>query len=297
MKRENNIDTERLSQRAPIHWYPGHMAKAKREMQQVLKIADVAVEVVDARAPMSTRNLDLDKLLCQKPRVIILNKEDLADNNATKQWQQYFTEQGWIAVSFCAKRQGGRDKLMAAMQKAAQPLIDKWAQKGAKKMVRVMITGIPNVGKSSVINCLSGGQRAKTGATPGVTRGKQWVRLSGTMELLDTPGILWPKLSDEQGAKRLAFVNAIRDEVLEKDEIAMALVENLSYAAPKAIQTRFQVETAEKTPEEILEGIGRRRGFIVKGGEVDTEKAAVVLIDEFRSGKLGRITLERPAKA
>ena len=280
-----------------INWYPGHMAKAKREMERMIKLSDVAVEIVDARAPLSTRNPDLDKMLGTKPRVIILNKEDLADNNLTRAWQQYFSDRGWNAVSFCAKKQGGREKLLHAIQRAAQPLIDRWAQKGANKIVRVMISGIPNVGKSSIINCLSGGQRAKTGATPGVTRGKQWVRLSPTLELLDTPGILWPKLEDEQGAKRLAFLNAIRDEVLEQEEIAVGLVENLQTAAPKAIQARYGVETEEKQPYEILEGIGRRRCFIVKGGLVDTEKAAVVLMDEFRDGKLGRITLERPGQA
>lgn len=279
-----------------INWYPGHMAKAKREMERMIKLSDVAVEIVDARAPISTRNPDLDKMLDTKPRVIILNKEDLADNNLTRAWQQYFTGKGWDAVSFCAKKQGGRDKLLHAIQRAAQPLIDKWAQKGAKKIIRVMVSGIPNVGKSSIINCLSGGQRAKTGATPGVTRGKQWVRLSPTLELLDTPGILWPKLEDEQGAKRLAFLNAIRDEILEQEEIAIGLIENLQTAAPKAIQARYEVETEGKQPYEILEGIGRRRGFIVKGGLVDTEKAAVVLMDEFRDGKLGRITLERPGQ-
>ena len=280
-----------------INWYPGHMAKAKREMERMIKVSDVAVEIVDARAPLSTRKPDLDKMLGAKPRVIILNKEDLADNNLTRAWQQYFSDRGWNAVSFCAKKQGGREKLLHAIQRAAQPLIDRWAQKGANKIVRVMVSGIPNVGKSSIINCLSGGQRAKTGATPGVTRGKQWVRLSPTLELLDTPGILWPKLEDEQGAKRLAFLNAIRDEVLEQEEIAVGLIENLQTAAPKAIQARYGVETEEKLPYEILEGIGRRRGFIVKGGLVDTEKAAVVLMDEFRDGKLGRITLERPGQA
>ncbi len=280
-----------------INWYPGHMAKAKREMERMMKLSDVAVEIVDARAPMSTRNPDLDKMLGTKPRVIILNKEDLADTHLTRAWQQYFSEKGWNAVSFCAKKQGGRDKLLNAIQRAAQPLVDKWAQKGANKIVRVMVSGIPNVGKSSIINCLSGGQRAKTGATPGVTRGKQWVRLSPVLELLDTPGILWPKLEDEQGAKRLAFLNAIRDEVLEQEEIAMALIENLQDAAPKAIRARYGVETEARQPYEILEDIGRRRGFIVKGGLVDTEKAAVILVDEFRDGKLGRITLERPEQA
>lgn len=279
-----------------INWYPGHMAKAKREMERMLSLSDVAVEVVDARAPLSTRNPDLDRLLGRKPRVMILNKEDLADNNATRAWQAYFTQKGWLAVPFCAKRPRGRDKLLAAIQQAAQPLIDRWAKKGANKIVRVMITGIPNVGKSTVINCLSGGQRAKTGATPGVTRGKQWVRLSPTLELLDTPGLLWPRLEDEQGAKRLAFLNAIRDEVLETEEIAAALVEDLQQAAPQAIQARFTVETADKAPWEVLEAVGKRRGFIGKGGIVDTEKAAVVLIDEFRDGKLGRITLERPVQ-
>ncbi len=280
-----------------INWYPGHMAKAKREMERMMKLSDVAVEIVDARAPMSTRNPDLDKMLGTKPRVIILNKEDLADTHLTRAWQQHFSEKGWNAVSFCAKKQGGRDKLLNAIQRAAQPLVDKWAQKGANKIVRVMVSGIPNVGKSSIINCLSGGQRAKTGATPGVTRGKQWVRLSPVLELLDTPGILWPKLEDEQGAKRLAFLNAIRDEVLEQEEIAMALIENLQDAAPKAIRARYGVETEARQPYEILEDIGRRRGFIVKGGLMDTEKAAVILVDEFRDGKLGRITLERPEQA
>lgn len=186
-----------------INWYPGHMAKAKREMERMIKLSDVAVEIVDARAPLSTRNPDLDKMLGTKPRVIILNKEDLADNNLTRAWQQYFFDRGWNAVSFCAKKQGGREKLLHAIQRAAQPLIDRWAQKGAKQDCKSDDQRHPKRGKKQHHQLLIRGQRAKTGATPGVTRGKQWVRLSPTLELLDTPGILWPKLEDEQGAKRV----------------------------------------------------------------------------------------------
>ena len=277
-----------------IQWYPGHMAKAKREMLQTLSLADVAIEVLDARAPEASRNPDLAKMFAHKPRVVVLNKEDMADPAVNQLWLQHYREQGAQAVLYCATKSGGNGPIFKAIEKAAEPVVARWAAKGAAKPVRVMIAGIPNVGKSSLINCLSGKSRTKVGATPGVTRGKQWVRLSPKLELLDTPGILWPKLEDRGGAMRLAILNAIRDEVLETMEIAAGLIEILRTMAPRAINRRYGVETEEKTVEEILYGIGKRRGFIVKGGEVDEERAAVNLIDEFRSGKLGRISLERP---
>ena len=270
------------------------MAKAKREMLQTLSLADVAIEVLDARAPEASRNPDLAKMFSHKPRVVVLNKEDMADPAVNQLWLQHYREQGAQAVLYCATKSGGNGPIFKAIEKAAEPVVARWAAKGAAKPVRVMIAGIPNVGKSSLINCLSGKSRTKVGATPGVTRGKQWVRLSPKLELLDTPGILWPKLEDRGGAMRLAILNAIRDEVLETMEIAAGLIEILRTMAPRAINRRYGVETEEKTVEEILYGIGKRRGFIVKGGEVDEERAAVNLIDEFRSGKLGRISLERP---
>lgn len=270
------------------------MAKAKREMAQTLSLADVAIEVLDARAPEASRNPDLARMFAHKPRVVVLNKEDMADAAVSKAWLQHYREQGAQAVLYCVTKSGGNTPILKAIEKAAEPVVARWAARGANKPVRVMIAGIPNVGKSSLINCLCGKSRAKVGATPGVTRGKQWIRLSPRLELLDTPGILWPKLEDREGAMRLAILNAIRDEVLETIEIAAGLIEILRKMAPQAIEKRYGVQTQQKSIEEILYGIGKRRGFIVKGGEVDEERAAVNLIDEFRSGKLGRISLERP---
>ncbi len=277
-----------------IQWYPGHMAKAKREMEQMLKLSDVVLEIVDARAPLATRNPELEKIFVQKPKVMVLNKEDLSNRAITQQWCAYWKEQGVWAVPFCAKRKASRGKLMEAMETAAAPLKQKWQEKGIQKMVRVMVTGIPNVGKSSIINTLSDTGKARTGATPGVTRGRQWVRLSDHLELLDTPGLLWPKLSDEAGAKRLAVVNAIRDEVLELEPLALWLIETLQQIAPGALQQRIPGALDSVSSLEILELLARKRGFLQKGGVVDTEKAAVVLIEEFRDGKIGRISLEKP---
>ena len=277
-----------------IQWYPGHMAKAKREMVQTLSLADVAIEVLDARAPEATRNPDLAQMFQNKPRVVVLNKEDLASPAITKQWLSHYRAQGALALAYCATRSGKNAPLFDAVQTAAAKVVERWAQRGAVKPVRVMVAGIPNVGKSSLINCLSGGKRAKVGATPGVTRGKQWVRLSQRLELMDTPGILWPKLEDQQAAARLAMINAIRDEILEREELALALIGELNRMAPQAIEKRYQVQTQDLEPLEVLLAIGKRRGFVVRGGEIDTERAANTLIDEFRQGKLGRISLEAP---
>ena len=277
-----------------IQWYPGHMAKAKREMIQTLSLADVAIEVLDARAPEATRNPDLAQMFEKKPRIVVLNKEDLANQAITQQWLSYYRAQGAMALSYCATRSGKNAPLFAAVEQAAAKVIERWAQRGAVKPVRVMVAGIPNVGKSSLINCLSGGKRAKVGATPGVTRGKQWVRLSPRLELMDTPGILWPKLEDQQAAVRLAMINAIRDEILEQEELALALIGELVHMAPFAISNRYQVQAQDQTALEVLLAIGKRRGFVVRGGQIDTERAANTLIDEFRQGKLGRISLEAP---
>lgn len=277
-----------------IQWYPGHMAKAKREMMQTLSLADVAIEVLDARAPEATRNPDLAQMFQKKPRIVVLNKEDLANPAISKQWLSHYRAQGALALSYCATRSGKNAPLFDAVEQAAAKVVERWAQRGAVKPVRVMVAGIPNVGKSSMINCLSGGKRAKVGATPGVTRGKQWVRLSSRLELLDTPGILWPKLEDQQAAARLAMINAIRDEILEREELALALIGELERMAPQAIEKRYQVQAQGLEPLDVLLAIGKRRGFVVRGGEIDTERAANTLIDEFRQGKLGRISLEAP---
>lgn len=277
-----------------INWYPGHMAKARREMSENLSGVDVAIEVIDARAPMATRNPDIDKLLQNKPRVVVLNKADLADPGATKEWERAMKGQGVFALAFSANRGGNKDAMIQFIHNAVAERIESWKQKGANKIVRAMVVGIPNVGKSSVINRLSGGGgKARTGARPGVTRGKQWVRLSPYLELMDTPGMLWPRLDDEQAAMRLAFINAIRDEVLDKYEIALALLADLAVRAPQAIGQRYNVQTDGMLPEEVLEAIAKRRGYAQKGGTYDEERAAQIVVEEFRAGKLGRITLER----
>ena len=280
-----------------INWYPGHMAKAKREMADSLSLVDVVIEVVDARAPEATRNPDIDKLAQNKPRVVVLNKSDLANDGITKQWVAYYTRQGFTTIAFCAMQNGGKAALEKAIGQAAMPVLEKWKSKGVRKTIRVLIAGIPNVGKSSIINRLSGGARAKTGAKPGVTRGRQWVKIGTHLELMDTPGILWPKLEDAQGARHLAYINAIRDEVLDGYELALSLADELMHMAPDVFSVRYGFDCQGMAPIEVLGAIAKRRGYVIKGGTFDEERAGKLLLEEFRAGKLGAVSLECPKEA
>ncbi len=274
-----------------IHWYPGHMAKAKRQIAEKLKLISVAVIAVDARAPLSTLSPDLKEQLAGKACIVLLNKSDLADPEQTKKWTAYYKRLYGHALSFTATK----DKpaaVISAIREAAAPAIARYAAKGARKTVRVLIAGIPNVGKSAIINRLIGQKSAKEGDKPGVTRGLQWVRLSDTMELLDSPGLLWPKIEPPEAAERIAALGSLRSEVLDETALAMKLIGMLAEVAPGALNARYG-EVEGPDVHIVLENICKKRGFLLKQGEIDVERGARVLLDEFRGGKLGRITLEQ----
>ena len=278
-----------------INWYPGHMAKAKRLLADQLSRVDVVVEICDARLPHSSRNPDLDKLISGKKRVLMLNKSDLADTSATSAWLNYFRNQGIDAVSYCAT--GGRAKeAIAAIDRAAKEIVDRAAQKGVKKTVRVMVVGVPNVGKSTFTNRLHGGNIAKTGDRPGVTRSNQWVRISPYLELLDTPGLLWPRLDDQIAARRLCYIGTVKDDVVDLAMLTIHLLEDMLEVKPEAVMERFRIKDATLRGEELLEAVCRGRGFLMKGGVCDYDRCCSVVLDEFRAGKLGRITLETPQR-
>ena len=278
-----------------INWYPGHMAKAKRQLADQLSRVDVVVELCDARLPYSSRNPDLDKLVSGKKRVLMLNKADLADAGAMGVWLNYFRSQGIDAVSYSAT--GGKAKdAIAAIDRAAKEIVERAALKGMRKTVRVMVVGVPNVGKSTFTNRLHGGNIAKTGDRPGVTRSNQWVRISPYLELLDTPGLLWPRLDDQVAARRLCYIGTVKDDVVDLAMLTIHLLEDMMAVKPQAVMERFKVKDATLRGEELLEAVCRGRGFLMKGGVCDYDRCCAVVLDEFRAGKLGRITLEHPTK-
>ena len=260
-------------------------------MEANISLIDCAIEVLDARAPLATKNPDLTKMMAQKPVITVLNKADLANAEATAAWIHAFEKQGKSCIAFSATKSGGNRELLIAIQKATAPVVEKWEKRGAKKTVRLMVCGIPNVGKSSLINNLSRAGRAKTGSRPGVTRGKQWVKLTPYLEMMDTPGVLWPRLSDVEGAKLLAYLNAINDQVLEYQEIGAQLGALLFEKAPELLIQRYQM-MPEEGPADVLKAVARMRGLCQADGEFEERKAASILMEEFRSGKIGRITLE-----
>lgn len=270
------------------------MAKAKRDMQKMLRIADIVVEVLDARAPQATQNPDIDRLFGGKPRVVVLNKEDLADPAATARWAEYFRQGGCIPVPLCAVKSGKHRALFQAVDLAAGKAVETLTKKGVQKTVRAMVVGIPNVGKSSLINILHGEKKAKTGASPGVTLGQQWVRISPMLELLDTPGVLWPKFEENRTAEHLAFIGSIRDDVLETVDLAKRLIDVLKAVSPDSLKKRYKLDSEDEDAVNTLCAIAKARGCVVRGGELDIIRAADILIKEFRQGKLGRITLELP---
>jgi ribosome biogenesis GTPase A len=274
-----------------IQWYPGHMAKAKRQLAEKLKLINVAVVVADARAPKSTMNPDLWAMLSGKPCVVVLNKRDLADEALTAQWTAKFAKRG-AALAFSAT-QDKPAALKAAIDKAAAPVVEKYAAKGMNKTVRVLVAGTPNVGKSAVINRLIGRKSAKEGDKPGVTRGLQWVKLSDTVELLDSPGLLWPKIDTQEAAAKIALCGSLKQEILDPTELALHFIRLIKDIEPQALTERYGVEAGEAY--ETLSAICAKRGFLLRGGEPDIERGAKTLLDEFKGGKLGRITLERPS--
>lgn len=277
-----------------IHWYPGHMAKARRMLQENLKLIDVVVEVIDARAPAATRNPDFDALFRDKARVVLLNKSDLADPALVKAWIAHFTAQGIAAADIVSTSNSGKKTAIAMIEKAAAPRVEKMKQRGIKKTVRVMIVGIPNVGKSTFINRIAGANRAQVGDKPGVTKGKQWVKITPYLELMDTPGLLWPKLEDEEYARHLAYLGSIKDDIMNIEELAASLLHDLLETHSDAVVARYKKLTPDMGLEFILPAVCESRVFFLAGYEPDTERAARVVLDEFRGGKIGRITLERP---
>ena len=277
-----------------INWFPGHMAKTRRLLETQIKSVDAVIELCDARAPYATRNPILMKMIGQKQHLLVLNKADLADDAATKGWLDYFRSNGIKAVKY--KSLGGKPReIFRLIEDAVKDKVDKMRQRGALKTVRVMVIGIPNVGKSTFINALRGQAIAKTADKPGVTRSNQWVRINPYLELLDTPGMLWPKLDDEKVALRLAFLGSIKDEIMDSEHLAGALLKELSLIAPQALCTRYKLEESELSLEAdaLLEACCKHRGFLLSGGRYDTLRCAQIVLDEFRGAKIGCITLER----
>jgi len=280
-----------------IQWYPGHMTKAKRAMKEDVKLVDLVIELVDARAPLASRNPDIDSLAAGKGRVILLNKADLASEKANAAWITYFESQGFQVMKIDARAKATLKQLNALIQEACKEKIERDRRRGIlNRPVRAMVVGIPNVGKSTFINSFAGKAAAKTGNKPGVTKGNQWIRLNKQVELLDTPGILWPKFEDQRVGLLLAFLGSINDEILEKDELASELTDYLRNITPGLLKERYGIEEDGKKPYELLDEIAAARACLTKGGVNDLTKAARLLLDEFRGGKLGRITLEMPEK-
>lgn len=274
-----------------INWYPGHMKKTRELIQENLKLVDLVIEVIDARIPLSSRNPIIDELVAGKERLVILNKNDLADPALNERWQEWFEKEGNRVLAMnCMSGQGihGLLKLLAQIEK------EKNQQRQRKKALRLMIVGVPNVGKSSLINRMTGRKSAKTGDKPGVTRGKQWLSLENGMQLLDTPGILWPKFEDPKVGLNLAFCGSIRDEILDISDLALELLQVLASNYPKLLISRYKLEELKDTPLENMEAIAQKRGFILPGKRIDYERCAKTLLDEFRGGKIGRISLEEP---
>ena len=277
-----------------VQWYPGHMTKAKRMMQEDIKLIDLIIELVDARVPLSSRNPDIDELGKNKARLILLNKSDLADERQNAAWESYFLEKGFFVVKINSKSGAGVKAVHGAIQEACKEKIERDRRRGIKnRPVRCMVVGIPNVGKSTFINTFAGKACAKTGNKPGVTKGKQWIRLKKGVELLDTPGILWPKFEDQNVGIRLALIGSIKDEILNIDELSLVLIEYLVHHYAGILTQRYDI-VEEGKPVEMLEAIAKNRNCLLKGGDLDYSKAAALLIEDFRSGKLGKITLEIP---
>ena len=281
-----------------IQWYPGHMTKTRRQIEADLKQVDAVCEIVDARIPMSSRNPDIDTICGKKPRVIVLNRMDLADPAATKRWAEYFKSRGMSVVCTDCKSRKGIADFSPAVRAACKEKIQRDQARGMNRAVRLMVVGIPNVGKSTLINQISGRKGAKAENRPGVTRGKQWVTVDSTLQLLDTPGILWPKFEDPQVGLMLAYTGAVKEDVIDLEELACRLMQLLWERYPEAIRERYGVQMPGPGSDfpgfDLLTQAGKKRGFLLRGNEINTERMAKVLIDEYRSGKLGRFTLEMP---
>ncbi len=298
-----------------FQWYPGHMTKAKRMMQENMKLVDLVIELVDARIPLSSRNPDIDDLGKNKARLILLNKADLAEERWNDAWEEYFKGRGFLVAKVNSRKNSGMKPVHGVIQEACKEKIERDRKRGIRnRPVRAMVVGIPNVGKSTFINSLAGKACAKTGNKPGVTKGKQWIRLNKQVELLDTPGILWPKFEDQQVGLRMAFIGSIKDEILNTEELAAELIRSLNLHYPGILEEKYRIDTDEAVntdhmdgaddvgadrqaaadPYRMLERIAESRHCLLRGNELDTEKAAILLLDDFRNGRIGRLTLEYP---
>ena len=283
-----------------IQWFPGHMTKTKRQIQASLKLVDAVAEIIDARIPLSSKNPDLQKLIQNKPKVVLLNKCDMANQTATSRWIDYYASQGITAIAVDCKSGKGLNKFAPAVNNVLSERRERLKAKGmVNPMLRIMIVGIPNVGKSSFINRVAKQNRAKVEDRPGVTRGNQWYSIAKNIEMLDTPGVLWPKFDDKIVGERLAFTGAVKDQILDTELLAVRLLDFLRNLKPADFIARFKLEDIDLDAidsYELLNVIGKKRGMLISGGEINTERAAIMLLDEFRSGKLGRITLEMPER-
>lgn len=285
-----------MSEQMNIQWYPGHMTKTRRQMEENLKLVDGVCEILDARIPYSSRNPDIAAICGSKPRMVILNRIDIADPNATRTWAAYFRQQGLTVLQTDCKSRRGIGGFQPAVQSLLAEKLERYAQKGqAGRPLKLMIVGIPNVGKSTFINQVTGRKAARAEDRPGVTRGAQWVNVSKTLLLLDTPGILWPRFEDPEVGMKLAYTGAVKDEILDIETLASALLGLLWRRYPEAVRQRYGIDQPEDAEGwQLLEACGRKRGFLISGGEINTERMARVLMDEYRSGKLGRFTFEGP---
>ena len=295
-----------MSEAAHVQWFPGHMAKTRRIMASNLNLVDAVVEITDARIPYSSRNPEMKRIVGSKPRLVILNKADSADLDVTSMWLDYYAKKGITAMATDCRSGKNVNKFYPKLKELLSDDIEKWNSRGMTgRPIRIMIVGIPNVGKSSFINRLAGSRLAKVEDRPGVTRGKQWVKLEDGFELLDMPGVLWPKFDDKLVGERLAFTGAVKDDIMDMEYLACRLLEYLNDNYRELLVQRYNISTDDIPPAddetagcvvgyEILERIGRKRGFLVSGGEINTERAAITVMDEFRSGKIGRLSLEKP---
>ena len=295
-----------MSEVSQVQWFPGHMAKTRRLMAANMKLVDAVVEMTDARIPYSSHNPEIGRLTQRKPRLVILNKSDAADPNVTDMWLDWFSKKNMCALALDCKSGKNINKFYVKLRELLADDIEKWNEKGMKgRPIRLMICGIPNVGKSSLINRLAGSKLAKVEDRPGVTRGKQWVRLDEGFELLDMPGVLWPKFEDKLVGERLAFTGAVKDQIMDTEYLACRLLEYLKENYPELVVERYGIDLSgieEPDDEmmgctvgyELLERVGRKRGFLVRGGDINTERAAATVLDEYRAGKIGRLTLEKP---
>lgn len=287
-----------MSEMQNIQWFPGHMTKTKRQIQASLKLVDAVAEIIDARIPVSSRNPDLDSIIQNKPRVVLMNKCDMSDPSSTQKWINYFKNNGIVAIPIDCKTGRGINKFVSSVNEVLKEKIEKQKAKGLlNPTVRVMIVGIPNVGKSTFINRISKNRKAKAEDKPGVTRGNQWFTINKGFEVLDTPGVLWPKFEDKIVGERLAFTGAVKDQIMDTELLAMRLLDFLKVEKNPIFVERFKLQNEpieDIESYELLELIGRKRGMLISGGEIDTERAAIMLLDEYRSAKLGKYTFELP---